>query len=213
MLIDRLVRLDKIESNTQDSLDLIRDFSRSSRISDIFRTRKDLQPLEERLRGAQSVYIIGGSLFRLSSEYTSTFEKLLNENCKIRLLLLNPDSFIAEQTAKNIVYEIDDYSVYRTYILSSISNFSKLKKKHPNLIDIRVMDYLPSYSLFGVGKSNSEFSVMVELYSNNIPARDRLHFNVLSKNDKDLFIFFNDQFEKFWSESQEYNAPNTTPLS
>ncbi len=207
ILFDRFSKLRRIENQTKElGVQLKKINSDSMSVDNILLTRKTLPPLEKRLQTSKEVFITGGSLIRLSNEYLGLFENLAKEGCVIKLLLLNPNAPSAKLTADNIVYEIDDFETYQNYIKSSLKSFTKLSKKYPNSIEIKISDFLPSYSFFGVDLSKDYGSIMVEIYTFNEPTRERPHFNLSKMNDPVWFNYFLNQFDKIWEISDSVNS-------
>ena len=164
----------------------------------------DLKTESYKRLSSKEIIITGGSLFRLSSEYVGLFESLLKDGCNIKLLMLNPESNSAKLTAENIVYEIGDFESYKNHINSSLKNFGKLKEKYPENLSIRTSDFLPSFSLFGIDVTKPNGNIMVELYTHDVPTRERPHFNLLQQREPFWFEFFHKQFQKVWGKSVEF---------
>jgi hypothetical protein len=205
LFIDRLTKLNRIEKEVMDASILLKSREEKPSLQNTLSTRKQLGPLETRLENATEIFITGASLFRLSSEYLGLFDKLLDNNCKIKLLLLDPESYSARIVAKNIVYEINDFEVYKSYIISSLNSFSKLKDKYGDRIQIRISEYLPSYSLLGTNCSLPSGKVMVEFYVHKVPTRERPHIEVFRNLDSNWFDFYCGQFSSLWNDSKDYN--------
>lgn len=204
LFVDRLTKLSRIEKEAKEANSLIRAKEGTISISNVLLTRKQLEPLESRLENAREIFITGGSLFRLSSEYLGLFDKLLANECRIKLLLLDPNSYSARLVARNIVYEIADFEVYKSYINSSLSSFSKLREKYNDKVQIRVSEYLPAFSLLGINPSLDTGKIMVELYVHNIPTRERPHIDIFRRNDPFWFEFYNSQFNSLWNDSVDF---------
>jgi len=204
ILVDRFSKLKRIENQTNELTDLLKNKEGKTSIKEVLSTRRMLKPLEDRLQSSKEIIITGGSLFRLSSEYVGLFESLLKDGCNIKLLMLNPESNSAKLTAENIVYEIGDFESYKNHINSSLKNFGKLKEKYPENLSIRTSDFLPSFSLFGIDVTKPNGNIMVELYTHDVPTRERPHFNLLQQREPFWFEFFHKQFQKVWGKSVEF---------
>ena len=203
ILVDRFTNLRRIEKYSEEVNELLKTKKGKVSLETILSTRKTLPPLEERLQSAKEVVITGGSLFRLSSEYLGLFEKLAKDGCKMKFLMLSPETESAKITAENIVYEIQDYSSYKNYIQSSIYGFKKLKEKYPESVEIRLSEYLPSFSIFGIDTTKDNGEIMIELYTHNVPTRERPHFLLQSKREPFWYKFFLNQFESIWGNAED----------
>jgi hypothetical protein len=206
MLIERFIRLKNIEKNVIEINEFMKLKEGKASLDEILITRKDLQPLEERLKYTKDVKISGASLFRLTTEYMNLFEDKANEGCMFKFLLLNPDCEATKLVATNIVYEINDITMYISNINNTINNLKQLQKKYPKNIEIKTVDFLPAYSLIITDSQKESGVVRLELYTQLIPTRNRPQM-VLNKNREPKWCdFFVNQFDIMW------NNPNSNTI-
>jgi len=208
LFTERVISIRKIEKNVVETNSFLKLKEGSPSLDSILRTRKQLPPLEERLKHTKEIRITGGSLFRLSSEYIGFFEDKAKEGCHLKFLLLNPNCTAAKLIAKNIVYEVENYEVYKNNINNALGNLKTLKNKFPEMVQIRISDFIPSYSLFICDPVKQEGNIMVELYTYGVPTRERPHLILLKSREPDWFKFFLKQFDNIWNNqsSKEINA-------
>ena len=197
-LSERLLTLNKISKNTE--ILIKRD---ETDIDTVFKTRKELTPLEYRLETAKSIIITGGSLSRLSDEYFAYFEEKLKDGCDILIIMVKPFSPAADLLCKNVVYETRDTNRYSNKIEESIKRFIKLKEMYPSLIDVRITDNVPPFGILAIDINKPNSWLQIELYTYEIPTRDRLQFFITPQNIE-LYKFFVQQIKTLTAQSQEY---------
>lgn len=164
----------------------------TSSLDQLFFYRRDLSPLEDRLKGSTDITITGGSLSRLSDEYYGLFERKLKEGCSIEVIMVKPETEAAKLLCKNIVYETSDFEAYYHKIKESIRRFAELKREYPQNINIFLSDQLPPFSLLAKNLNKEGSVIQVELYSYSVPTRERIEFNVY-KSDVSTYSFFVNQ--------------------
>lgn len=165
--------------------------------------RRDLSPLEDRLKDATSIIITGGSLARLSDEYYGFFEQKLKDGCKLEVILVRPNSEAANQLCLNTVYETSDIQIYNRKITESLSRFAELKQNFPQNVFIWLSELTPPYSIIGKNIEKEDAFIQVELYSYAVPTRERVEFTV-SANDVNTMSFFKNQIDILKRASEEY---------
>lgn len=204
ILIDRFTRLNRIEKSTSDLKSILGDEGGGISVDRVLSTRKELHALESRLSGAKEIFILGGSLFRLTSEYLSFFEEKAKEKCLLRFLVVSPDSQAIKYIAKSIVYEVDDTRKYKNHVRTSLQNLKKLGLAYPEQVRIRLYDVVPSYSVLGSIELNEpESEMMIEFYTYKTPTRDRPHLILNKGRDQHWFSYFKEQFEELWGAGKD----------
>ena len=198
---EKFFKLRKIE-NGIDEIRLNSKGGKSS-LDQLFFQRRNLSPLEERLKDSSDITITGGSLARLSDEYYGLFEKKLNEGCYIEVILVKPDTEAAKQLCQNIVYETSDYDIYNRKISESILRFAELKRKYPRGMKILLSEQVPPFSLLAKNLNKEGSVIQVELYSYAVPTRERVEFNVEIE-ESNTYSFFVNQIEVLRQKATEY---------
>lgn len=201
ILIDRFTRLRRIEKHTEETYNFLKDKEGKPSLDDLLINRKQLPPLEQRLKSVKEVMISGGSLFRLTNEYLGLFEEKAKEGCKFKFLLLNPSSEAAKLVATHIVYEIDSYQTYVNYINTALNNLDGLKKKYPTQVEIKIVDFIPSFSLFITDPTKEDGVARVELYTQAVPTRERPQIVLINTREPHWYNFFLSQFNDMWNSS------------
>lgn len=189
---EKFFKLRKIENGIEE----IRLYNEGGHLSldQLFFQRRNLNPLEERLKDSTDIIITGGSLSRLSDEYYGLFEKKLKEGCYIEVILVKPNTEAANQLCKNTLYETSDYDTYSRKISESIQRFMELKKTYTTQMNILLSEQVPPFSLLAKNLNKEGSIIQVELYSYAVPTRERVEFNV-DISDTNTYSFFVNQIE------------------
>lgn len=201
MLIERFFSLKKIEKNVKETNEFLKLKEGKASLDEIFTTRKELEPLESRLKYTKDVKITGASLFRLTTEYMNLFEDKANDGCNFKFILLNPNCISTELVAKNIVYEINDVKTYTSNINNTINSLQQLKNKYPDKIEIKTVEFLPAYSLLITDSEKESGIVRLELYTQQVPTRNRPQLVLMKNREPKWYNFFVNQFDKLWESS------------
>lgn len=196
---EKFFKLNKIEKEISSINQNL--LSSSSSLDDIFLTRKELLPLEERLKESKSIVITGGSLTRLSDEYYALFQSKLSQQCTIEIIIVKPYSNAANMLCDNVVYETSDYDKYSSKIEESLERFIRLKNDYPNLVTIRLSNNTPPFSIIGTDLNSENASMKIELYSFACPTRERYQFFV-KNSDKASLNFFKAQLDELRKTSE-----------
>jgi hypothetical protein len=207
LLVDRLTRLRRIEKFSRESHDILAKTSGHPSLDVLMQDRKSLPPLEERFTGSKRVMITGGSLFRLANEYIGLFEQRAKEGCVFQFILVAPDSTAAALVAEHIVYEIKDVATYSAHIQTAIKNLMTLKAQFPAQIEVRVVNYVPPFSMIICDPEKEHGSIRLELYTIAVPTRERPHLYIRKRVERKWFDFFMLQFEQLWTKGKQPTTP------
>lgn len=198
MLIERFGRLQKIEKNVTETNNFLKNQEGKASLDTILVNRKQVHSLELRLKYAKDIRISGASLFRLTTEYLGFLQEKAKEGCKFKFLLLDPNCEAAKLVATHIVYEVNDNQTYINNINTTISNLTLLKKKYPDNIEIKIADFIPSFSIFITDPEKEDGTIRVEIYTQAVPTRERPQLALSNNREPHWFKFFLNQFDEMW---------------
>ena len=211
LLTDRLIagrrlqrHLKSIDSQMSEVLNYTRN-SKTGSLNNFIIERRELSPLETRFDGADSICILGGSLFRLANEYQNLFEKLVNKGCKLRFLLTDPESDASIQLSSTVSYESSDHAAYKSQMKNALISLSRLTEEYPDSCALKLYRYTPPFSIVLIEKSPAESTIQVEIYAFKVPARNRLTIMLRQAQEPELYRFFSSQFESIWD--SEFSQP------
>jgi hypothetical protein len=204
ILIEKLGKLRRIEHYTELTHEYLIKNGASPSLDAIFLDRKALPPLEKRLQFSKEVIFTGGSLCRISTEYLGFLEQKAQEGCKLKFLLVEPQSTAACLVAQYVVYEINNPTAYDEQIRNSLTNLGKLKQKYEKLVEIKVSQGVPPFGLIAADPRKNHGTVQVELYTLAVPTRNRPEFTLLKDRDPYWYEFFLNQFDQMWDRATDW---------
>lgn len=159
-----------------------------------------------RFADAPSIAIHAYSMQTLVTSFMSFFVRKATEGCKLRFLLLNPNS-----AAVSVVAGVtEEGAQLRQDIERTVASLHRLLA-HTN-VELR---FTPVPSPFGLVVADAEGSarrVEVELYAYDVVAADRPHFTLTPERDGPWYEFFLTQFERLWKSARPYVAPVPAPI-
>ncbi len=168
--------------------------------------------LNENILNAKELWIVGINLGTTSSTYYQFLKDGLYNDQKIKILIVDPNG-IANKLGS--MRHNDEYSetFHRATILKSLVLFTKLKEKKPSLLDIRTIDYLPSFGFFAVDPEAFNGAIYIEHYGFKLDEGDVPRI-ALKPKDEEWFILFQKQLFKLWNEGKDwdYNSKQTEEM-
>lgn len=186
---EKYFKLSKIEKGIEDIQSAVK--KNSIGLDELVFTRKELEPLEERLSPVKKITITGGSLCRLSDEYYAVLENKLKNGCQLEIIMVKPYSNAANLLCDNIVYETNDYEQYSIKISNSLQRLLRLKRVYESNISIRLTENVPPFSLIVTDENSSNAAIKIELYSYSVPTRERMQFEITKEDIKSFTFFIN----------------------
>lgn len=165
--------------------------------------------LEDEIRmnidAAEEIWILSrtGRGWMKRDRFRRELDKVFKNRC--RLLVLDPDNGalkMVQQSARQ-EWEGEDGLWYNKEVSSKFLNW--FREGYPQT-DVRVIDYLPAFTLLIINPSDRDHRkslIYVELSSFKSGSRDRLIFK-LSRTDSVYFNMFINEFEAMWKESRQW---------
>lgn len=186
-LSERLSVLEKIESRLS-----------SLSFGQPLRARTDLPSIEERAGHASEICIIAVSAISLVTNHLSFFEKKIQDGCKIRFLLLDPNG-PSLQTWDLLSYiSKTEPDIKRTLeYLKKLVQIEQTKGK----CEIRLTQVLLPFSMVAIDLQKNTGSMVVEYHIFKTAFSERPHVFLTRQNSSKWFDFYRQQFEQAWSEA------------
>lgn len=151
----------------------------------------------ENVKGSNEVFLLGLNFTQTILYLKDEIEELLKRGGKIRIIIMKPNS------AATSMAEFRNRRMKEPDVTSSIQNNIKilniLKKDIKNgEIELRVVNYLPPYTIYCFNPKNKYGKMLVLLTSFKFPNDKRPVFNLSNDMDNHWFNFFKNQFELLW---------------
>ena len=157
---------------------------------------------ETTIYSAKELWVVGINLGTTSSLYYQGFRRSLESGRKVKILIVEPNG-IANTLGANRVDMQASEQWHRRKILESISIFCRLKESYSNSIEIRTIDYLPSFGFFAVDPASSQGVLYVEHYGYRL--KGDLPRIVLKPRDGSWYSLFHEQLTVLWNDGNEWN--------
>lgn len=157
--------------------------------------RKDCIPLEEFLKDARKVDIVGINLVGFITHYQGLIEEKAKSGCEFRFIVTNPALMstipVSRQTKENLEH--------------AIKLLEHMKRKS-NRIKMGFLPFIPTYSLLIRDPDNAQGIIQVEIYSQveifgAVPMEYQRPNFVIGRKEE-WFDYFRNEFSRAWKSSQ-----------
>ncbi len=210
-LVNKYFGLDSDESLLEKIEILLKQSEEPISVQKLFTTvSENKPPFNEFVSDARKLDILVLTAVNLLSLHQNTFISLGKQNCKIRLLCLNPMS----EAARHVYGGKPD--IYKANIESASYAIENLKKNIPTNFEIRLLNFAPTLSLIIVSKNQQQGkkkreqlneSMQVQLYlTKSAIGSDRPIFRLTS--DDKWFGVFKKEFDELWNDSITWTSLN-----
>ncbi|MCC6299884.1 MAG: hypothetical protein IT314_11335 [Anaerolineales bacterium] len=162
--------------------------------------------LNQHLLKAKKADFWGLTFERVLPHIRDTLAKRLQSGLEVRFLLLKPDSNAIKMAVfRDRHHDMEELELTLRTSLSILNSLTKLAVK-PAKLEIRVVDYLPPWTLvaFDPYLPNGEIFVSLLPFRNTDEVRPS--FNVGSSNNGEWITVFQEQFESLWQDAESINT-------
>ncbi|MHC4189754.1 MAG: hypothetical protein ACYSUB_08825 [Planctomycetota bacterium] len=157
---------------------------------------------------ARDILIIGQNL-NLVLRQKPFFKTKLDEETQIRLVIVNPkDDFLIEVMRKGVVEHYHTKPDFK----ASLETIQELRQELPDdkksLIDLRIINYVPTLSFQVLDGDKPWGTILVELAPNRITVPQRPHFLLLADNraHSEWYRRFLDNCEKMYTDATPWEG-------
>lgn len=129
-------------------------------------------------------------------------EKKIQENCRIRIVLLEPESI-----AVNVWDEIKGDKTTLPYLHSSLEALRRLLQNPESRknCEVRLLNVFLPYSMVAVDLNKDTGAMTVEYGGYRTTIDGRPHVFITSASDKYWFDYYKKQFETVWTNAKKWN--------
>ena len=172
MLIERIVKISSIEKH-------IKKLEARMIYNNIFMYCHTVKFWEETEKYAKKIFISGGSLYHVIAERSSIFDRLLENNCEIDIVLVKPHSEAADLLCKEVVKEVYVTEKFSEHTIECLALLKQYRERYPNAtITIRLNEHVPPYGIFALYESKKQDikprAIQVNFYSGKVAYDKRL---------------------------------------
>lgn len=164
-------------------------------------SRSALPPLEERGRDSKEIVIVGTTLYSALIPNLDFFEAKMKQGCKLRFLLLDPESPAVETLA--LISKVPNQKANIEQSLQALIELIALNKTTKGNCEVRLSSAFLSFGMAGFDTEKDAGYINIQLYSyktlGEIP-------NIILKRQDDpkWFDYFKKQFELLWTDSKDF---------
>ena len=162
-----------------------------------------IDTLRKQLSSAKEVWMLSRTCLRFWEDYSEEMKIVLNNNGKIRIMLVDPHSEALQMIARNAEFEHpDDKKVLEQNIMIFLSRMKNLSSRYSHHSEysllVKTIDYLPHWSLIFINPRKAHSTLFVELGTFSANKHNRPTFSLQKKKDEQLFWRFYNEFECMW---------------
>lgn len=206
-LVQRYTKLTRIEHMLIDIDNTTKSASIQPSVDRFLKNRRDFAPFEQRIEQANEICILAASFIGIATTYSGLFTRKIKEGCKFKFLLIKPETDSATIMSKAL-YTIKGPSDFNSDIKRTLQKLRSIVEisKNSNIkgtIEIKLMEWVPSYSMVLINPNKPNGEIIVELYSFLEDFFDRPHFELTAKDHK-WYEFFYCQFNTIWDKAEPY---------
>lgn len=155
------------------------------------------------LASTREAYFWGLSFGRMIPHVRNALEHSLNTGIQVRFLLLKPNSEAVKMAAFRDSFQ--DEKRINLALQATISDLSFIARKAPPpaKLEIRVINYLPPWTIMAFDPQLPNGQIFVSLLTFRDANENRPSFRLKSPEDSEWIRIFTDQFKKLWDEAEE----------
>jgi len=193
-LVERISLLEKIDSKLQNSS-----------TEQNLRKRADLPRVVDQAQFASEICILGvGAHFEVT-QHLGFYESKIRDGCKIRVILLNPESSSLETWKL-----LNKSSVPKKRIESTLEALDELMQKTgvKDKCEVHLSDILFPFSIFATDLQKQSGMIIIEYHAHNVSVDERPHIKLTPSDSHYWFEYYRQQFEAAWSNSTIWKSLN-----
>ena len=179
------------------------------KLSDVFIPfGEGIRGLSQRLLQTDEVWILSRTCRRLWTDYGDELQTIARRG-GLRLLILDPNDGALNMVARSAAWQRPgDGERLKTDVEQFVNRLEHIQGTlRLNHFEVRLIDYLPAWTLILINPNKSDGIVYVELATYRSHPRKRPSFVVERGVDYDLFDQLRSEFEEMWNSTQPAWGP------
>lgn len=195
-----LIAVDAL-SERLDILEKIRDSLGKLSTGQVLKTRKELVSLPEFANHASEIYIVAISAIGLISRNLDFIEGKLKNGCRVRIVLLDPDSPSVETLRMQAkITSIEKDIGVTLELLKQLAEFSNKSDK----LEVRFLKVFLPFAVVAVDPYKDSGAMTVEYRTYKKLYTERPHIYLTKADTPQWFQFYRDQIETAWSDAYQW---------
>lgn len=166
------------------------------------RDRGDFPDLAVRLASVDELWVLGKSLSAITVDNFRTLSDFVQQGNRIKLALLDPADDELINTAARSLYGIGSSEELIGDIRKTLDIGNQLSEltSDPSRVDIRSLQFMPSFTLTYFMRRGDDSEITIELYPYRVTAPRRPHFSI--RREHRWYDYFVDQILTTWESGQ-----------
>lgn len=211
-----LLKNHHIEKELKQSLKELMNQQNQSRLSDTIIPFGDrVQEINRGLTQADEVWILSRTCQRLWVDYQDELQNIARRN-GLKLLLLDPSNGAFNMIEKSTIWQQPgDGDRHKIEVSHFVSRLDCVRKTlELNNFEMRVIDYLPAWTLILINPRRNDGVVYVEMATYRAHSRKRPSFVLNCDLDNHLYDQFRNEFEQMWDDAKPaWNQTQSTLIN
>lgn len=165
----------------------------------LLRGRSELVSFRERGQSASEIVVVGVSLVTAVSPYLDFFERKMEDGCRLRFLLLDPDSLAAQ--VWNATSKVPNVEADIKQTLKSLRLLIQMEQACDGKCEVRLSKVFLPFGLAAFDPGEDTGVMNVEMYTYKRTLGERSHFILTRAVNSKWFDFYRNQYEHLWADS------------
>jgi hypothetical protein len=165
------------------------------------RGRSELPDVQSQASDASEICIVAISAISLSIRHLGFFEEKIQGGCKVKMILLNPNS--SALPVWNLQYKVTSTDSDIQATLGALKELAGRKNARGSL-EIRLLDVFLPFSMMATDLNKQYGTMIIEYHTYKTAIGDRPHIFLTPQNEPHWFKFYKQQYEKAWSEAKTW---------
>jgi hypothetical protein len=168
----------------------------------LLRGHSELPSFHERGQAASEIVVVGVSLITAVTPHLDFFERKMKDGCRLRFLLLNPESPACE--VFNAISKVPNVQADIEQTQKSLKLLIQMEKECEGKCDVRLSEVFLAFGLAAFDPDKDTGLMNVEMYLYRRTLGERPHFVLSRARDSEWFKLYQAQYEQLWADSESW---------
>ncbi|MCI0560566.1 MAG: hypothetical protein MN733_18930 [Nitrososphaera sp.] len=160
--------------------------------------------LDQDVKAAQELWLMGVSLSRTVKNYYSDIEQKLKEGHSVRAILTHPEGAALELSVLP-VYGNKSLEQRKAEIIGSLETLCDLRNRYPNMLQIRTSNHYIGHGVIAVDPSSNVGKLYIENHPFKMPGGSRPKF-LLEAKDGEWYDFYKREMHVIWEHCSDWDC-------
>lgn len=158
---------------------------------------------EKKIFSTKELWVVGVNLGTTMPTLNRKFLGAIKRKISIKFLVVNPNSIANTLASNRLIEKVYDPATHRSVILQSLAIMTALKDEAPSRVEIRTINYVPSFGYFAADIETIDGALYLEHYGYKLTSGDKPRMVLRPKDDK-WYKVFKEQLLTLWHEAEEW---------